>query len=68
MSGSVPSSGSGSMCLASGARGIATRNVAPLRGGDSTHTLPPWAATSAATIDSPRPAPPAFLVRAWSAR
>ncbi len=67
MSGPVPSS-SGSLCIASGARGIAMRNVAPPPGGDSTHTVPPCAATSAATMASPRPVPPALLVLAWSAR
>ena len=66
MSGSVPSSRSGPLYLASGASGIAMRKMAPPPGGDSTHTLPPCAATSAATMARPRPAPPDCLVLAWS--
>ena len=37
-------------------------------GGGIHATVPPWAATRAATIARPSPVPPAFLLRAWSAR
>lgn len=49
-------------------RGSVTRNVAPSPGAVCTSTVPRWAATSAATIESPRPAPPAARVRAGSVR
>ena len=50
------------------ARGSSTRNVAPQPGALSTSTSPPWAATRAATIARPSPAPPRERERAGSAR
>lgn len=49
-------------------RGMRTRKVEPTPCSDSTSTFPPCAATSAATIDRPRPLPPDARVREASAR
>ena len=64
----VRRSSTGSSRCASGASGSVIRNVAPSPGAVFSATVPPCAATSAATMARPRPVPPAFLVRAWSAR
>ena len=43
-------------------------NTAPPRGPDAAQTAPPWAATMAATMDSPSPEPPLLRARERSAR
>jgi hypothetical protein len=43
---------------AGGAAGSRTVNVVPCPAALAAVTVPPWAATMAETIDSPRPAPP----------
>src|SRR5439155_26900580 len=61
-------SSAGSVARASGASGRVIRKVAPRAGAVSTLTVPPCAATSAATIARPSPLPPVRRPRAWSAR
>src|SRR5690606_39930993 len=50
------------------AAGRVTRTVVPPPGVSSTRAVPPWAATSAATIASPSPEPPEARVRESSRR
>ena len=42
--------------------------TSPSPGADVAETVPPWAATMAATMDSPSPLPPRVRDRAGSAR
>jgi len=44
--------------IASGVTGSRTVTVMPSPGADVAETVPPWAATMAATMDSPSPLPP----------
>ncbi len=53
---------------AAGSRGSTTVNVLPRPGSLCTDTRPPWAVTSAWTMDRPSPAPPLARVREASAR
>ncbi len=48
--------------------GISTVTTNPSPGVEAAETDPPWAATMAATMESPRPLPPPVRARAGSAR
>ena len=48
--------------------GIRTVTTSPSPGVETAETVPPWAVTMAATIDSPSPLPPRVRARAGSAR